>query len=257
MARNSKQTFRSIDLHSHVLPDLDDGAATLLDSLALARELAASGVRVAAATPHVSTTYPTTPAQIVDALRTVRTALERVSLELEVVSGAEVSLESLGSLDSGTLRALTFGGTGASLLVEFPYEGWPTALPDALDSLAAAGITPLLAHPERNPVVQAAPQRLAGVVDAGALVQVNAGSLTGAFGTAAAKAAHSLLETELVHVIASDAHRAGGRPMASVAAAQLPHALATWLVWDVPAAILRGDPPPPRPPRRRGLRLRR
>jgi protein-tyrosine phosphatase len=187
----------------------------------------------------------------------VRTALERVGLDLEVVSGAEVSLECLDLLDDETLRELTFGGNGAYLLVEFPYEDWPAELPDALASLGTVGITPVIGHPERNPVVQAAPQRLAGVVDAGALVQVNAGSLTGAFGAASARAAESLLETELVHVIASDAHRAGGRPLASAAAAQLPQALGTWLVWDVPAAILRGDPPPPRPPRRRGLRLRR
>ena len=242
--------FRSIDLHSHVLPGLDDGVATLAEGVALARALAASGATIVAATPHVSRRYPNTPERIAEAFAGVTEALAAVELPLELLSGAEVSFEQLERLDRDDLTALTFGRSGRCLLLEFPYDQWPDSLPQRLAALVAEGVTPLLAHPERNAVVQRAPQRLAGIVEGGALVQVNAGSVTGAFGVAAAAAARSLLDSGLAHVIASDSHHPHDRPTVAAAAAQLPEQLARWLALDVPGALVRGVQPAPRPPAR-------
>jgi protein-tyrosine phosphatase len=239
----------TIDLHSHVLPGLDDGAASLKESLALARALAASGVRVLAATPHVSARYPTTWSQIEKGLKSLRLALDARSVAVEIVQGAEVALEQLDGLDDDTLHAFTLGGTGKFLLLEFPYEGWPPALAERIEDLAAKGIGAVLAHPERNPLVQSAPQRLAGLLEAGALVQVNAGSLTHAFGAASAAAARHLVDNNLAHLIASDSHRPLSRPTLAAAVGVLPEPLARWLTWDAPEAILAGERPPPPPPR--------
>ncbi|MDX6490219.1 MAG: protein-tyrosine phosphatase [Gaiellaceae bacterium] len=245
----------AIDLHSHVLPGLDDGAATVKESLELARDLAASGVRVLAATPHVSERYPTTRSQMEKGLKSLRLALSARGVAIEVVQGGEIALDQLEHLDDETLRAFTIGGAGKFALLEFPYDGWPADLADQLSALAAKGVTAMLAHPERNAIVQAAPERLAGLLEAGALVQVNAGSLTRRAGSAGA-AARRLLDNGLVHVIASDSHRPGSRPTIAAATAELPDSLARWLTWDAPEAVLAGERPPP-PPRRRRRRFAR
>jgi protein-tyrosine phosphatase len=253
---SSPDLFGTIDLHSHVLPGLDDGSESLKESLALARALAASGVRVLAATPHVSARYPTTWPQIEKRLKSLRLALVARGVAIEIVQGAEVALDQLDGLDDESLHAFTLGGTGKFVLLEFPYEGWPPSFAERIAALAAKGIGAVLAHPERNPLVQSAPHRLAGLLEAGALVQVNAGSLTHAFGAASAAAARHLVDGNLVHLIASDSHRPLSRPMVAAAAGLLPEPLARWLTWDAPEAILAGERPPPPPPRaRRRLRF--
>jgi protein-tyrosine phosphatase len=240
-----------IDLHSHLLPGLDDGPASLAESVELARELAAGGVRVVAVTPHVSARYPTTPARMRAALARVRTTLARAGVPLEAVAGGEVAVERLRDLDDEALRAFSLGGGGRFLLVEFPSDGWPPGLADRLAELAERGLDPVLAHPERNALVQAAPQRLAGLVEAGALVQLTASSLLARRGEQA-RTARTLLDSGLAHLVGGDLHRPGSRAGLAPALAGLPPGLARWLARDVPAALLAGERPPRRPlPRRR------
>ena len=239
-----------IDLHSHVLPGLDDGAADLAESVELARALAESGVRVLAATPHVRNDYPTRPELMRAALALVREAVDEAGIDLVLVSGGEICLDQLGVLDLDTLRAFALGANSRFLLVEFPYDDFPPHLADSVQALHDRGLVAILAHPERNAVVQAAPQRLVGLVETGALIQVTAGSLTGAFGNSAAVAARSLLETGLAQLVASDSHHPRGRPTVADALAHVPRALAGWLTRDAPAAVLAGERPPAPPSRR-------
>jgi len=236
-----------IDLHSHVLPGLDDGCATIEDSVELARSLVASGVRVLAATPHVREDFPTTPKQMLRALEHVRAALDDARIDLAVVSGGELGFDYVDRLDADSVRAFTIGGGERFVILEFPDDDLPANLADRVAHLQGLGFDVILAHPERNPVVQAAPQRLAGLVDAGALIQVTAASLTGAFGTAAARTAKSLLDSGLVQLVAGDSHRPGRRPTIADAMAYVPRHLATWLTHDAPAAILDGTRPPAPP----------
>jgi protein-tyrosine phosphatase len=245
-----------IDLHSHILPGLDDGTASLAEAVELARQAVAEGVTAMAATPHVRDDYPTS-AEVVDrALVELRGALAAAEIPLELLSGGELDVHRLGDLDEPALYRFSLARGGRYVLVEFPYGGWPRALEGALSAVHASGLTALLAHPERNPEVQDRPERVGALVEAGVLVQLTAGSLCGRFGRRSQLAARRLLELGLVHVLASDAHRPGpGEPGLAAAAATLDDDLAAYLTTEAPGAIAAGEPvPSPPPPAHRSLR---
>ena len=248
-----------IDLHSHILPGVDDGAATLEEALEIARSAVEDGVRVLAATPHVRDDYPTTPEMMEARLAEVRAALAREGVELDVRPGGEVALDRLLRLSPEELRRFGLGGNPAYVLLEFPYYGWPLELGERVFALRAEGITAVIAHPERNSDVQARPDRLRELVDAGALVQLTAASLDGRLGRRSRDAAHALLELELAHLVASDAHapslRAAG--LASAAASLDDADLARWLTVDVPRAVVDGTALPERPAARQARGWRR
>jgi protein-tyrosine phosphatase len=247
-----------IDLHSHVLPGLDDGAADLADAVDICRAAVADGIRVLAATPHVREDYPTTAVQMQAALERVRAATS--DLPLELLPGAELALDELRR-DRAELLLLTLAGNPSYLLVETPYFGWPLNINSALFELLAMRITPVLAHPERNPEVQEQPERLDRLVAGGVLVQLTAASVDGRLGGRTRTAARALLDREAAHLIASDAHSPAvrGIGMSDAARALGDDALARWLTVDVPAAIVEGVALPARPPRQRGIfrRIRR
>lgn len=242
-----------IDLHSHILPGLDDGAGTLADSRELARAAVEDGVRSIAATPHVRTDYPTSAEAMEAGVASVRRDLVEHGIELEVLHGGEIAVDRLADLSREELERFTIGQTGRYLLVEFPYSGWPLDLEQRLFELRVAGLESLLAHPERNREVQADPARIEGLVAAGSLVQLTAASIDGRIGRSSQLAAESLLSRELAHVIASDAHTPEVREvgMAAAAASLRDKGLARWLVEDAPAAIVAGEPLPARPARRK------
>jgi protein-tyrosine phosphatase len=238
-----------IDLHSHVLPGLDDGAATTADALELAHAAVAAGITLVAGTPHVRHDYPTTPEAMQAALAELQEAIAAEGIPLDVRAGGELDLEWLAEADIEDVRRFGLAGNPGYALVEFPYSGWPLAIGDQLFRLRAAGITPVLAHPERNPEVQARPERLRPLVEAETLTQVTAASLDGRMGARIAETASELVRSGLAHVIASDAHSPTlrGFDLAAAAARVGEPALANWLVQDVPAAIVTGAPLPERP----------
>jgi protein-tyrosine phosphatase len=247
-----------IDLHSHVLPGLDDGAADEDEALAIARAAVADGTRVLAATPHVREDYPTTPDQMESSLRALREALAREEIELTLVSGGELAIEEARRRPPEELRRFGLAGNPRFLLVETPYLDWPTTLEALVRELRAREIVPVIAHPERNRDVQKRPELLARPVEAGALVQLTAGSLDGSLGGSARRCARRLLSLGLAHLLASDGHAPQVRSigMSSAFGAVGDDALARWLTEGVPGAIVRGEPLPPPPRRRRSLRAR-
>jgi protein-tyrosine phosphatase len=242
-----------IDLHSHVLFGLDDGAADLNGAVAICRAAAEDGITVLAATPHVRHDYPTTPEQMEARLEEVRAAVGDV---LRLVPGGEIDLDELGRPREELLR-FALAGNPRYLLVETPYVGWPLDLAEQLFRLRAGGVTPVLAHPERNADVQQRPELLEQIVAGGTLVQLTAAALDGRVGRNAKKCAETLLERGLAHLIASDAHAPSVRAIGMSAAAEAvgDDALARWLTYDVPRAIVEDEQLPPRPrtgrPRRR------
>jgi protein-tyrosine phosphatase len=245
-----------IDLHSHILPGLDDGAATLAQSLAIARAAVEDGIEVLAATPHVREDYPTSADEMEERVATVREAVAGQGIPLDVRPGGELAFDRLDRLSADDLRRFGLGGNPSCVLIEFPYYGWPLELGERLFRFRTEGVTPVLAHPERNADVQGDPERLGGLVRGGALVQLTAASVDGRLGRRAREAAHALLELELAHLIASDAHAPSVRAIGMRAAAEAvgDEQLADWLTHAVPAALLAGDPLPERPvfePRRR------
>jgi protein-tyrosine phosphatase len=242
-----------IDLHSHVLPGLDDGAVDLDEAVAICEQSAADGIEVLAATPHVRDDHPTTVAQMEAALAAVRAA---VGDTIVVLPGGELALPELDRPDD-ELRRFGLAGNRRVLLVEPPFYGWPPELADCIERLRLAGFASVLAHPERNDEVQRSPELLEPLVGSGVLVQLTASSVDGRFGGRSHDSAFELIERGLAHLIASDTHGSLRTPgIAAAAEAVGDEALARWLTVDVPRSIVDGAETPPRPskgPRRRGL----
>jgi protein-tyrosine phosphatase len=242
-----------IDLHSHVLPGLDDGSETLSEAAEMCRAARADGITVLAATPHVRHDYPTTPDAMEAALAQVR---EVARGTVTVVPGGELDLAELDR-PVEELARFALAGNPSYLLVETPYRGWPLDIGQRLGKLRIQGMTPVLAHPERNDEVQRRPELLEPLVASGALAQLTAASLDGRVGKRARDCAFDLLERGLAHLVASDAHHPSVRAigMSDAAAAVGDEALARWLTEAVPRSIVEGTTTPPRPeqvrPRRR------
>jgi protein-tyrosine phosphatase len=238
-----------IDLHSHILPGVDDGVATVEESLELARAAAADGVEAIAATPHVRDDYPTSADTMERGVAALRESLASHGMALTLLPGGELALDRLDILEADELRRFGLAGNESYLLVETPYNGWPLDVGERFFRLALAGITAVLAHPERNDAVQEDPGRLEPLVQAGALVQLTAASVDGRFGRRTARTAHVLLERGLAHLVASDAHAPSIRAVGISAAAEAlgGGALARWLTVEVPRAIVDGTAVPGRP----------
>jgi protein-tyrosine phosphatase len=238
-----------IDLHSHILRGIDDGARSLEESFDIARAAVADGITVIAGTPHVRDDWPTDASVMEYRVAELRAELEQAGIPLEVRPGGEIAVEWLGRLSVDELRRFGLGGNPRYLLIETPYYGWPLGLADALFSLRASEITPVLGHPERNAEVQSHPERLVPFVESGVLVQVTAASVDGRIGSRARDCSRLLIDNGLAHLLASDAHHASVREVGMAEAVDVVgnDVLARWLTWDVPAAILADSPIPPRP----------
>ena len=246
-----------LDLHSHILPGVDDGARTLDESLELARSAVADGIRLVAATPHVRDDYPTTPGRMELHVAALREALAVAEIPLDLRPGGEIALDRLRMVEPSELRRFGLGGNPRVLLVEFPYFGWPLDIAQRMFELRAEGFRPVLAHPERNGDVQADPEQLRPLVEQGALVQLTSVSLDGTLGRAPRQTALDLLDRGLAHLVASDAHgpHIRGFGMSAAVEAVGDEELARWLMTDVRAALVAGERMPVRPDRRRrGLR---
>jgi protein-tyrosine phosphatase len=242
-----------IDLHCHLLPGIDDGPAGDEEALALARAALALGTTLLVATPHRSPRWPTEAATIRAGVERLEELLEEAAIDLELSTGAEIALEEAARLDDATLSQLALGGRHY-LLLESPHEPAGGRLERTVSDLLGRGHGIVLAHPERSPVFQDRPARLRELIGAGALCSITAGALEGHFGPASQWFALELLRDGLVHSVASDAHHVVGRPpglQAGLAAAaqHLPAVIGQtrWLTHDAPAAILAGEPLPPRP----------
>src|SRR5215210_1844482 len=223
-------------------------------SLELARAAVAAGTRTILATPHVNDDATIDPARIAAGLEELRPALAAAEIPLEVLPGGEIAIWRLLDLDDDTLRAFALGG-GPYLLVESPFSLVVGDFEPMVLDLHGRGHRVLLAHPERCPAFQRDPPRLERLVGAGALVQITAGSMTGAFGSTVRRFTAAILREGLAHVVASDAHDNVRRPPGLEAGfpsleRDLPGvgAQAPWLTEAVPRAILDGAPLPERPP---------
>ena len=193
-----------IDLHSHILPGIDDGSERDRDSVEMARLAAADGISVVACTPHRGYSYDTTPERVVDGIEALQPQIDATGIPLRLVSGLEIAIDRAIQMDEQELRAATLGGNGRWLLIEMPFHGWPLELPDLLTALEVRGFSAVIAHPERSQSVQAMPDRMRDIVGRGAIVQLTAASLTGENGPRALRCAEHLLHAGFAHIIASD-----------------------------------------------------
>jgi protein-tyrosine phosphatase len=250
-----------VDVHCHCLPGLDDGPGTADEAVALCRALVADGTTTVLATPHQFGPYDLANSadRIRAAVRDLQRALDAAAVPLTVHPGADVRVdERLVPMvrDGGVLG---LGPMGRHVLLELPHEAF-VDLRGLIRELAGLGRLAVVSHPERHPHLVRRPEALVRWLDAGATLQVTAGSLVGAFGPAAEAAAWQWLEQGMVAVVASDAHDARRRPPAMTAAierisARLGSAFARTVCVDNPLAVLRGqDVPPVRKPVPTGAR---
>ncbi len=250
-----------IDLHAHLLPGIDDGPPDLPAALALAAAAVAGGTRVMAATPHIGHPYHVAPLELAARVDDLTAELARAGIPLQVCTGGELAPSHALDISDAELRAITLGGTDC-LLLECPFTDAGDLVANLVAHLQGLGFRILLGHPERSPAFLRAPDRLAELVAHGAYAEVTAGALIGAFGRTVRRGAWTLVERELVHVLASDAHDAIKRPPLAPDAlvqAGLSAALVEHLTVTAPAALLAGEevPRPPRRSRRRRPWLRR
>ncbi len=254
-----------IDLHSHILPGLDDGPRDIEGSLDLAREAASQGTRTIVATPHIRDDHPFPLDAIESGVEELNGTLSAEGIDLEVVAGGEVSISMIPDLDEESLRSICLGSS-PYMLVESPYTQAQEFLEHVIFHLQARGFRPLLAHPERSPSFLSDWARLERLVGREVLCSVTAMSMEGRFGQTVQRFTARMFAAGLVHDVASDAHDSRRRAPTLLEGFQvldrdLPglHDQAKWFTRDAPAAVLAGEELPPGPPRvmpRRG-KLRR
>ncbi len=237
-----------IDLHCHILPGMDDGPATIEESVEMCRMAESDGIHTIVATPHFAhSVHEWTAENLFGSISGLEQALVREKIGVRVLPGADVALfpELAHYLEKDI--PLTINNTGRYLLAEFPHAVVPPNWDVFLRGLLDAGVVPIVTHPERNAWFLRHPEAMYTMVETGALVQITAMSIIGGFGEAARKFSAFLLLHNLVHVIATDAHSINARPpflsTAVKAAADLVgEERARELVTSVPAAIIEGRP---------------
>ena len=200
-----------IDIHFHCLPGIDDGPRTWEDAVALCKAAAADGIETIVATPHVlRESWVNDDVAHRDDLITELN--RRLGGKPKIVAGCEYyfSSDAVELCQAGA--PLTMLNRGNYLLVEFPATRLPEAAESVFHELSLIGITPVVAHPERNLVFASQPEKLQRLLELGAIAQITAGSLTGEFGKAALAATNEFLKRGLVHVVASDSHSVSRRP---------------------------------------------
>lgn len=201
-----------IDLHSHILPGLDDGAQSLEEALAMARLAVTNGITDIVATPHTGNgRYENEREGVLAAVAHFQRELAAAEIPLRIHPGAEVHLHPDAVEQVLTGQALTVGDGGRYVLLELPARSIPFCTDEVIRELTVAGVTPIIAHPERNAVLREDSRRLAGWIERGVIAQVTAAGLLGRLGKRSLAAAERMVRERLVHVAASDAHNTGRR----------------------------------------------
>jgi protein-tyrosine phosphatase len=240
------------DIHCHILPGVDDGAENMDEAVAMARMAWESGVRTIIATPHCNLPGETgnyRSSAMARRFNTLRKAVRDAGIDLEILPGAEVlcTPKVPQLLDEKKLITLA---DSRYLLVEFFFDTPAEDITVMLDAVAAEGCCPLVAHPERYEAVKRAPEAAYAWYRKGYLLQLNKGSLLGAFGKTVQKTALHLLNRQVVHTVASDAHRATARTphmqeLTAFLRKQCSPDYVKLLTEDNPRRILRSEAVPP------------
>jgi len=242
-----------IDIHTHILPGIDDGARTLDESLAMARLALDAGDDVLFATPHVagSKDFPR-QRQLPARLAALQSACLEAGLPVTLHPGAKVYPITglLAAIDDGV--PLTLGAAGRHLLFDSPFTGLPLKMAERVYELQLRGIAPILAHPECIAEVQLDPGVLEEHLFRGLLLQISTSSLLDPRQGQAFRAARLLLQHRWVHFLASDAHsprarRPGLAPAAATLAELTDAETAALLTVENPRRVLAGEAIPTDP----------
>lgn len=194
-----------VDMHSHLIPGIDDGAPTVEASIELIEELHALGYSKLITTPHImSDFYKNTPEIINSGLATMKEALKARNIPVELEAAAEYYMDFEFEAKVDAKELLTFGSN--HVLFEISFINAPEQLDSVMFKMRTSGYTPVLAHVERYPYWYNQPEQYEKLVDMGVLLQLNIGSLGGQYGPPAMKISQELIDKNMIDLLGTDCH---------------------------------------------------
>lgn len=196
-----------IDLHSHVLPGIDDGAQTLDESLEMVRKAISQGITHLMCTPHHNNGIYHNPAhEIIQRVESLQKEIDQRGLKLTLLEGQEVRLTEFLLMEIERDELLFTDLDNTYLLVELPTNEVPLYAEEVFYHLLNQGHIPVIVHPERNTIFRNDPNRLLPFLEMGVLTQLTAPSIVGVFGEGIQRAAKQMLQHQMLYMVASDAH---------------------------------------------------
>jgi protein-tyrosine phosphatase len=195
-----------IDIHTHILPGVDDGPVNWLDTLNMARAAVAEGITTLIATPHhANGKYINMAEKVIEHTRRLNERLIAEGIPLTIETGQEIRIHG-DLLDAWFRQELLPLADSEYVLIEMPSSRIPMEMNELIHELNIMKLKPIIAHPERNAEIVKHPERLAELIARGAFAQVTTHSLLGGFGRKIEKSAWSLCRSGLIHIVSSDAH---------------------------------------------------
>ncbi|MHA7138184.1 tyrosine-protein phosphatase [Rossellomorea arthrocnemi] len=201
-----------IDIHSHILPGIDDGAKTIYNSIDMAKQAVSEGIHTIIATPHHRNgKYDNVKSDILPLVKEVNDRFKEEGINLEVLPGQECRIygEILEDYQKGDI--LPLNQVSQYIFIEFPSSSVPRFTERLLYDIQVEGLMPIIVHPERNAELMERPEKLYKLVQGGAATQLTASSLVGYFGKNVQKFSQQMIQANLTHFIASDAHNIHNR----------------------------------------------
>lgn len=211
LSRNSQVPLK-VDIHSHLIPGIDDGSSSISESLELIIELKKLGFEKIITTPHIHPRYPNTPEDIAKGLAQLQKSLLDHKIDIEIEAAAEYYIDEsfIDHLVRGE-SLLTFGDR--MLLVECSFINKPLFVDQAIFDIQNSGYQPILAHPERYKFLEGSMNWLMELKAMGVLFQVTLGSLSGYYGAMPQKMGMQLLKKGMIDFLATDIHRMAMFPL--------------------------------------------
>lgn len=202
-----------IDLHNHILPMIDDGAKNWDDAISMAKEAVQNGIEIIVATPHHQNgVYANKAHAVLNIMNELNEKLQAEKIPLTVYPGNETHIYVDFVEDLKTNQFFTINNNKKYVYLELPFGDVPRFAEQLVYDIQLAGFIPIIPHPERNEDIRSNPMKLYQLVNAGALTQITSGSLLGNFGKDIQKFTYDLIDNNLTHMLATDAHTAiGGR----------------------------------------------
>jgi protein-tyrosine phosphatase len=200
-----------IDIHTHILPGIDDGADTIETSLEMLKIAQNDGVKTIIATPHYyKGHFETGYEDVLKLAYDINIKAKENNIDIEILSGQEVFLNNhvLSLYKQGLIGTLN---NTKYMLIELPFDHIPKETFDIIYELRLLGVVPIIAHPERYAYIVKKPSIINQFIDEGCLFQLTSGSITGLFGKDVQKTSETLIRNRICHFISSDAHTSNKR----------------------------------------------
>lgn len=202
-----------IDVHAHILANLDDGPSNIEESVKMCRMAAEDGINVIIATPHMfKDIYLVSRQDVIDRTDELNAILADRKIDLKILPGSEIAIvpDVVDRLLRGEL--LTIGDRGSHIFIELTDYFPEKEIEEMIGAILSENVIPVISHPERNVTIQKHLNLLERFVEIGALSQVTAMSITGDFGHNVQKCVREILKRGLSHFIATDSHSSTWRP---------------------------------------------